>query len=494
MKISARYSNIFSENSIVTLALLFLAAYLYRGHFADFVYVDDAFIYLRYVRNILAGEGWVYNLGEYVNACSSAIYPIILSIFGWIGQGLFSHFHDDPLVLVPAIVQLISSWLMAVLVFRVFRSDGLAVSLGTALVVAFHPILLKSAGMESCLLMLVVVATLFAAERERWFIVGLLLAVAGLTRTEGYALLPVVAFCYGIKLWPFRNMLLLGFLLPTVAWGAFSYFYFNSLVPNSTFMKVLQAGSDVKRGSYLDFFARYTDYLVWILLLAFFGFVDFILDLKKRSSFMVALLMFCGIQFSVYAFTGSRGGYFWYYTPSYIGLSLLMYRGCIFILRPLLFKMRGASPVLSYCRVTLCLLVVVLVNQFGILPYTEISEYRHARKYYNLSKWIDATMSEQARVSALEIGYIGYYSNRYIVDPLGLIHLEAQTALPKGERDFWYKLSPSIIVIMKNFTKDPYKDADKIFSRDNAEHFRNNFSSAKQFGNLDVWVMDKAYK
>ena len=41
---------------------------------------DDGCIVYRIVNNILAGHGWVYNLGENINASTSALNTIIFSI------------------------------------------------------------------------------------------------------------------------------------------------------------------------------------------------------------------------------------------------------------------------------------------------------------------------------------------------------------------------------------------------------------------------------
>ncbi|NQT13404.1 MAG: hypothetical protein HQ582_11685 [Planctomycetes bacterium] len=40
--------------------------------------MDDTWIYLRYVKNVLEGQGWVYNLGEHVNALTSPLWGALL--------------------------------------------------------------------------------------------------------------------------------------------------------------------------------------------------------------------------------------------------------------------------------------------------------------------------------------------------------------------------------------------------------------------------------
>ena len=44
--------------------------------------LDDALIYLRYVRNFLNGEGLVYNEGVYFNGLTSPLYSYLLILLG----------------------------------------------------------------------------------------------------------------------------------------------------------------------------------------------------------------------------------------------------------------------------------------------------------------------------------------------------------------------------------------------------------------------------
>ena len=66
----------------VALALLLLHAFRY-----DFV-ADDAFITARYVRNLLAGEGLVYNPGERVEGFTSPLWAASLALLGALGVDL----------------------------------------------------------------------------------------------------------------------------------------------------------------------------------------------------------------------------------------------------------------------------------------------------------------------------------------------------------------------------------------------------------------------
>jgi hypothetical protein len=46
--------------------------------------IDDAYIYLRYVYNIVNGNGYVYNQGESVEATTSLTWTLILALTHWL--------------------------------------------------------------------------------------------------------------------------------------------------------------------------------------------------------------------------------------------------------------------------------------------------------------------------------------------------------------------------------------------------------------------------
>ena len=60
------------------LAILAIAAWHFRN------VVDDGFIYLRIVRNVLAGNGPVFNVGERVETYTGPLWVAVLSMIGWV--------------------------------------------------------------------------------------------------------------------------------------------------------------------------------------------------------------------------------------------------------------------------------------------------------------------------------------------------------------------------------------------------------------------------
>ncbi len=75
---SSRYSLSTLAAYGVIFGVFALHVWLYRAF-----YIDDALISLRYVRQFVAGNGLVYNVGERVEGYSNFLWVILAAIFGW---------------------------------------------------------------------------------------------------------------------------------------------------------------------------------------------------------------------------------------------------------------------------------------------------------------------------------------------------------------------------------------------------------------------------
>jgi len=77
----------FSKNTLLAISIgIFVLAILARIIPGPRT-IDDAFITYRYVRNILAGIGFVYNPGEQVLGTTTPLYTLLLTAFGYFVGG-----------------------------------------------------------------------------------------------------------------------------------------------------------------------------------------------------------------------------------------------------------------------------------------------------------------------------------------------------------------------------------------------------------------------
>jgi hypothetical protein len=405
-----------------------LAALLFREHFAAAYPVDDAYIYLQTARNVLLGQGWGFNPGEIVNACSSVLYILLQLTVAMILSPLLPLELSDLLLWQMTALQILCLALVATIIWQALDYLESIPRWTLTVVLAFHPIFLFASGMESALFVLMLVLSIALYLEQRWLLAGIALAGLTLTRPEGGLLVPILLLCApppDLRAW---RLGLLGFLAPVLAWLVFSGWYFGALIPNSTLVKLQQAGTFSDAEGFFARFFRFTWSLPLTIGLALLG-VGRGVSLARSARWFLPLLVIYGlVQGLAYGLAGARGGYFWYFVPAYLALTVLVYWGIEFLAR----KMAGylLSPqrivelrVRPVAGLGLILIAVSLVTSLGAIQPMPRYEYRNAREYLEISDWLQRNTPEHARVASLEIGYLGYHSRRYVVDPLGLVHL-----------------------------------------------------------------------
>ena len=93
----------------------------------------------------------------------------------------------------------------------------------------------------------------------------------------------------------------------------------------------------------------------------------------------------------------------------------------------------------------------VLIAFYGIRPYAPVHPYRYGPVYVGVSQWVQQNTPEGTAIATTEIGYVGYFSRRPIVDRLGLIHSEVLAAMAEAEMDWWYRKDPEVILFLQEF-------------------------------------------
>ena len=241
--------------ALVTAAVLLAAlahAWLFREHLTD-----DAFIPFRYLDNLLAGHGLVYNPGERVWGFTNFLWIALLA--APIAAG------SDPLLAARALGAAANA---ATLVWTLaFLCDGGGRTrrwnpAGAALLATSGPFLLQAAsGLETALFSLLVLAALETWGRARRLggsrpaLAGAIAALALMTRPEAsllFALLVVDAILERRSSpLPLRRQLgglLLGFAPLALAYEASMWSYYGALWPNSVDAKVGLSLEQLRRG------------------------------------------------------------------------------------------------------------------------------------------------------------------------------------------------------------------------------------------------------
>ena len=244
-----------AKHRIVLIAVLLLAAAVrvYIEQWTGFQF-DDAWITYRYAENLAAGNGFVYNSGEYVEGSTAPLLVLLLSLFPWLGISI----PNSSLAL-----SILASIALLYLVWRICEPRiGPFGAFIAVVVVGFSPslVLASVSGMETTLFVALLLLACLAYRDDRPLLLGSAVAALALTRIDGLLFLPALV---ATELWRWYRdpggtdrsirIALLCRSVGTAAllllpWIVFALYYFGNVVPNSIWAKLAlyrHAGTDV---------------------------------------------------------------------------------------------------------------------------------------------------------------------------------------------------------------------------------------------------------
>lgn len=444
---------------------------------------DDPFITYRYARNLAAGVGPVYNPGEPVLATTAPLFAALLALLARLGLD------------VPAAARWLGVLAIAggalVLLAWGERAGQRWPGRAAALVYVLCPLLWLTLGFEAPLLLLLGSAAAFALDERRPALAGLLAGLATGLRGDGAVLavaLGVAALLARRNVWRFG----LAYLAIAAPFAALLALLYGSPVPATLAAKSAQARLGLT-GFYAD-----TTFLEGGALLAqaFFGHAPPLalalplagLGLARlpRARWAGALLLWAALYVVGYVALGVAP-YPWYYAPLVPALAALIglavgappkpsgaskggvplgphagdrgagppqrSRGCAgdpgAVWRALGAALVGALLLGE----GLALAAIVRAATGGPVPPPEqvaakaLPEAK-VDSYRAVGAWIASQAPPDARVGVLEVGVLGYYAERPMVDFLGLLRPDVAAALRR--RDLaWalYEYQPELVVL-----------------------------------------------
>lgn len=360
--------------------------------------IDDALIYARYVRNALSGTGLVFNPGEPVNALTAPLYSYMVLAFA---KALGGHI-------------LTASALLSGL--GLFGLCAIAETLVpfAGLLIASTGYFYTLVGMESSLFLCLLLLPILLLERSRadWLPTACILLV--LTRAEGAALLPFVAWqLYRRRLWP-RALTYLPAAFVAVLYLLLNLHWYGRVLPASASAKLGQGRSELwGRWPFAFFDTAYqlkpefhpTLYVVaLVLLLAIPGMIKL-----RRSSVVQVGLPFLAVLLAFYTLFNIPG-YKWYYAPF---ICFAMVYAC------------AALPRLGGWRWLLAPVVVLsslsAARRFWPSTFHPLAPTPASDGYPGIAAWLEANAPPGAHTEAAEIGIVGWYCPHCNVqDILGL--------------------------------------------------------------------------
>lgn len=394
---------------------------------------DDSFITFRYAENVAAGKGFVYNEGERVLGTSTPLYTLVLALL--LKSGL-------PIVLLTRIVNIAADCLTSTLIFLLLRQFRWGVGILAALFYVLFPRVMvwSVSGMETSLFVLLVVGTLYFYVKRKFDLAALFLGLTLLTRMEGailgFAIL--VDFIFRYKAFPGRMVLWAGGVV--LPWFVFSFLYFGSPVTNAVPGKrALYTGTILQTPQWSIFreFLFLRAKIGWpLLVLSLAGIYRIATQAKSYAIIPFWTLTY----FLLFLFAGTRM-HMWYYVPFYAGYLILVVFGLGLVwekIKGVLVRLASVSSVRG--RPLVAAKTLVAVSLAAVLIVAGLVYVQQMKRTFRLAAaqqvgwedvhkgiglWLAEHTQPDDTISAEDIGYLGYYSRRYILDHDGIVSPQA---------------------------------------------------------------------
>jgi hypothetical protein len=409
-----------SDNSRVFAILICLLLFLLLiVLFADWSY-DDPYITYRYASNLIEGKGFVYNPNARTLSTTTPFFALLLAIIGKLELISITR---------AAIIIGCLSIVLAGYVFLEISKQQNTPLIGWAsfLLLTSFALPVTTVSSETPLYIFMALLTFLFYFQQKWLFTAILAALLAFVRPDGI-LLPFVLIIdwtfqkkrawHTIYIREYLFPILTFILINLLGWGAI-WLYFGSPFPVTLFAKQQQGTMQISQQFLAGFLRLVQGYskLPYMMLegvLAVIGLI-YLIARKKRIFLIVVWVFAYFIAYSILRV--SR--YFWYYAPLVPGFVVLVSAGFQFLWES------GSRLSNAWKTITggviVCFFLFSLVNQLYGLYNTAQNTDKRIPIYRQLGLWLRQNTPSDAKVGALEVGVIGYYSKRYMVDFAGLI-------------------------------------------------------------------------
>ncbi len=416
--------------------------------------LDDPFITYRYAENLATGRGFVYNEGERVLSTTTPLYALLLAVGRLLTPDL------------PALsnaLGILSIWGGAWVLYRMARRFGRPAAgvVAGALYAAF-PLLWLSLGFEIPFYLFLALLGFHLHFLGRTTLAAVPLGLATLTRADGAIPAGVVFLLAGVRALRGRQgsaarqvwvglarpaLVYLAVMAPVLAWLTW---YFGSPVPVTLGAKSAQtalgvtgfyAGTTFVQGALILAKAWFSQSPLYALLAAAALAGLAVAVWRDRWALVLALwATLYGVGYHVLRVAP----YHWYYAAFVPAGAVLAGLGVAWV-----GEVRGRAAKAGQAAalvLTAALLLAQGLSDYRIAEamradalispdrpdYKALPEIKTA-VYRQVGEWLAANTPADADVGVTEVGVMGYYAKRRMVDFLGLLRPPVAQALVRGD-------------------------------------------------------------
>ncbi len=407
----------------VALLALSLEMHLLWMRFTNYT-EEDAFITFRFARQLAAGNGFVYNLGEKLYGTTTPLMTLVLA--AWL------KFISNNVILGARILDLLAVAGMLFFTWQTLRSTRSSAAEQilplAALAFSYKLLYMDTQGMEMPLVLCLMAASWYAWTSGRTNWAGLLSGLLLWTRVD-LVVWPAALILVSLPTDP-KQAARLGILAALVylPWVIFAAFYFGSPIPFTITAKWV-AYSQFNQAPYPSQLGIILNYLlpfdvpgtmqflvpltVWMVIVWAAWKVQLFRDKPPA-------VLFVFIAADVTLLTLTRATFFSRYFIPALWATLILFGLGLGVLWDRLRSTR--TPKILF---TAALLILLFVTGVAGIQFAQIIQakqiYRFDDSLKELGIWLNRNSPPQATVLLEPLGYVGYYSNRTVIDEVGLV-------------------------------------------------------------------------
>lgn len=397
---------------------------------------DDTYIYLQYARNFAHGFGFSFNAGEPSYGITSPLWTIIASI-----PYLFNFEGYWFVKLIDLFFAVLSIYMFLKLAKLVLKDneERKMLSLLAVSIFILNTWFIRWAftGMETSLAVFMILAVFYDYLKGRYNTAFLLTGFFYLIRPEASVLFIILIIHYFIKTKNVKGLLIncVLALLPVLPFIIYAKLAFGTLVPNTAIGKTsFNFGFTAYYLQLKRIFQTIAlSSLIEIILSA--GWIIYIAAKKKIDESLLFILWIAGL-IALYLVTDS----------DIISRYLLI---MIPVFTLLAVKFVSAVKFNKYISAVIIFLIIAVQSQavffVYVKPHTDNFTKGIETSLKEIGMWINNSTPQESRILVNDVGAIGYYSHRYIIDAAALVNHDLELnknimTTPLEEREITYNL------------------------------------------------------
>ena len=428
--------------SIVFPAILIILLALISRLLPGMRTIDDAYITFRYARNILAGNGFVYNPGQSVMGTTTPLYTLLMVCLGSFTGGV-----NAPFPLLALIFNALADSLTCLIIWQMgkkFTSNWAALAAALVWAVASYSVTFAIGGLETSLYVLLLTSTAYMFLIKRDTPAALCAGLALITRPDALILIAPLVL-HRLYFWLHKKdsvsiISILSFVLPPALWYGFAWITFGSPVPQSVSAKLV-AYHLPQNAALIRFIQHYAtpftahDTLGGIgiaigLVLFPFLFLVGALRAYRRSPSSLPFILYPWLYLA--AFTLPNPLIFrWYLTPPLPAYYLFILIGAEQLISSAVKRIpirskQSLQKVLLF-TVILCMPIVASLTEWQLkpdhgpqTPAPKMAWFKLECLYDQAARLLSPHLEKDDLLAAGDVGVLGYVTNSEILDTVGL--------------------------------------------------------------------------